>query len=179
MEAAEEEAREGGEETPAEGVWLSSDGGMGRGTQGEVWRKGLGRTEGGSSLTRPPTRSGTVTQPQAESQGLGDRRVSTYFLRPSAAPLQRKRVTRALNAPSHQNRHQRVSKLTIRRKVEARGHFLRPEVLRVVAGLANLHLPEPRSTRLQPARPEPPTGPWPQTHTPVRDQLLTHNLHPP
>lgn len=61
-----EETTEGGggreEETPAEGVWQSSDGGMGRGTlnllEEEVWRKGLGETEREStqrvSLTWPP-----------------------------------------------------------------------------------------------------------------------------
>lgn len=39
------------EEMAAEGVWQSSDGGMGRGTlnllEEEVWRKGLGETERG------------------------------------------------------------------------------------------------------------------------------------
>lgn len=48
------------EETPAEGVWQSSDGGMGRERgalnllEEEVWRKGLGKTERGVSLTWPP-----------------------------------------------------------------------------------------------------------------------------
>lgn len=125
----------------------------------EVWRKGLGKTERGvQSLTCPPASadlslSGRFTHSESACQGLAEKAVTDVMtLSANAFPLSfsgsgSRPHTPTLSLESRGRMRRRgdeapsgSSQLTVRCKVEASRHLLRPEVFGVVSALANLHL---------------------------------------